>query len=88
MEWFFIILIIVIGYIISENNVDGFLNYPVGIIDCKDGDHYQNINNEILSSPRLNSYRSYYSNKDMYSLNSRILKDKNCEPNSIPTSFY
>ena len=46
------------------------------------------VNKDILSSPRLNSYRSYDSNKDMYSLNSRILKDKECRPNAIPTSFH
>ncbi len=82
----FFLLIIILVVILS--NCEGFVNYPSSINDCKHEPYYKKINEKILSSPRLNSYRSYYSNKDMYSLNSRILKDKKCRPNGIPTSFY
>ena len=82
----FFLLIIILVVILS--NCEGFVNYPSSINDCKHEPYYKKINEKILSSPRLNSYRSYYSNKDMYSLNSRILKDKKCRPNGVPTSFY
>lgn len=74
--------------VIILSNYESFVNYPESINDCKHEPFYKSINERVLSSPRLNSYRSYYSNKDMYSLNSRILKDKKCRPNGIPTSFY
>ena len=82
---FFLLIIIII---VSLSNCEGFVNYPSSINDCKHEPYYKKRNENILSSPRLNSYRSYYSNKDMYSLNSRILKDKKCRPNGIPASFY
>ncbi len=83
---FSLIIIIILSFILS--NFEGFVNYPESIIDCKEEPYYKSINSKILSSPRLNSYRTYYDNKDMYSLNSRILKDKKCRPNGIPTSFH
>ena len=83
---FSLIIIIILSFILS--NFEGFVNYPSSINDCKYEPYYKSINEKILSSPRLNSYRSYQSNKDMYSLNSRILKDKKCRPNGVPISFY
>ena len=83
---FFVIIIFLLVIILS--NYEGFVNYPSSINDCKHEPYYKKINKKILSSPRLNSYRTYYDNKDMYSLNSRILKDKKCRPNGIPTSFH
>ena len=82
------IILMIIIFLIIDNCNEGFVNYPDAINDCKEEPYYQSINEKILSSPRLNSYRSYSSNKDMYSLNSRILKDKKCTPNPIPTSFH
>lgn len=87
MELSFILLIIII-FLFLCNGYEGFVNYPDSIIDCKEEPYYESINSKILSSPRLNSHRSYFSNKDMYSLNSRILNDKKCRPNGIPSSFY
>jgi len=84
----FLTVTIILLLIIILSNYEGFVNYPSSINDCKHEPYYKKINEKILSSPRLNNYRSYYSNKDMYSLNSRILKDKKCRPNGIPTSFY
>tara|TARA_Y100000996_G_scaffold415089_1_gene408147 strand:+ start:1222 stop:1479 length:258 start_codon:yes stop_codon:yes gene_type:complete len=81
-------LIIIFFLVIILSNYEGFVNYPDAINDCKHEPYYKTINENILVSPRLNSYRSYYDNKDMYSLNSRILKDKKCRPNGIPTSFH
>ena len=83
---FFVIIIFLLVIILS--NYEGFVNYPGAINDCKHEPYYKTINENILVSPRLNSYRAYYDNKDMYSLNSRILKDKKCRPNGIPTSFH
>ena len=84
------LLLIIIFFlsVIILSNYEGFVNYPDAINDCKHEPYYKTINENILVSPRLNSYRSYYDNKDMYSLNSRILKDKKCRPNGIPTSFH
>ena len=84
------LLLIIIFFlsVIILSNYEGFVNYPGAINDCKHEPFYKLNNEKVLSSPRLNSYRSYYSNKDMYSLNSRILKDKKCRPNGVPTSFY
>jgi hypothetical protein len=83
-----LVFTIILFLVIILSNCEGFVNYPSSINDCKHDPYYEKINEKILSSPRLNSYRSYYSNKDMYSLNSRILKDKKCRPNGVPTSFY
>ena len=83
-----LVFTIILLLVIILSNCEGFVNYPSSINDCKHEPYYEKINEKILSSPRLNSYRSYYSNKDMYSLNSRILKDKKCRPNGVPTSFY
>ena len=88
MELSFILLIIIIGYVIIDKCYEGFVSYPDSIVDCKPEPDYKNINENVLKSPRLESYRSYSKNKDMYSLNSRILKDKKCDPQGIPTSFY
>ena len=79
-----------IGIIILSNYInEGFVNYPNAIHDFpKENHYYPCINENVLSSYRLESNRSYDTNKDMYSLNSRILKDKKCAPNGIPTSFF
>jgi hypothetical protein len=85
-----IIVFIVLTILILTNYInEGYVNYPSGIHDFpKENNYYGCINDKVLSSPRLNRYRSYDSNKDMYSLNSRILEDKNCAPNAVPTSFH
>ena len=88
MELSFLLLIITIGYVILDKCYEGFVTYPYSIVNCKPEPDYKNINENVLKSPRLESYRSYSKNKDMYSLNSRILKDKKCDPQGIPTSFY
>ena len=85
---FIVVLFILISFFIIGTCNEGFVNYADFITVCKDNVYYEIVNKDILSSPRLNSYRSYDSNKDMYSLNSRILKDKECRPNAIPTSFH
>ena len=85
-----ILILIVVCLLILTNYVnEGYVNYPIALHDFpKENSYYNCINDKILSGPRLNSYRSYDSNKDMYSLNSRILEDTKCSPNEVPTSFH
>jgi|TARA_B110000908_G_C10128871_1_gene391238 hypothetical protein len=88
-----IIVFIVLTLVILTNELiaekEGYVSYPNGIHDFpKENNYYNCINDKVLSSPRLNSYRSYESNKDMYSLNSRILADKKCAPNPVPINFH
>ena len=84
------LFLFLIGFIILSKYInEGYVNYPNVLHDYpKENEYYPCINGNILSSPRLESYRSYSKNKDMYSLNSRILESNDCIPNKIPTSFY
>ena len=66
-----------------------YVSYPDKICDHPEEKwYYVFVNEDILKSPRMESYNSYSKNKDMYSLNSRILKSKNCDPNKTPTTFH
>ena len=88
MVLIFILLIIIIGYIIFDKCYEGFVSYPESIVDCNSEPYYKNINENVLKSPRLESYLSYSKNKDMYSLNKSILNDNTCNPIGIPTTFF
>ena len=92
MDLIFLVIIIVIIFIIFENCHEGYQNYvsyPDKICDHPEEKwYYVFVNEDILKSPRMESYNSYSKNKDMYSLNSLILKSKNCDPNKTPTTFH
>jgi hypothetical protein len=83
-----VLLVIFLFLFLGDKVYENYVNYPTAIKDCGDDKYYAKMNKKILSSNRLNSQRPYFSNKDMYSLNSEILKDKKCEPNGMPTSFF
>lgn len=84
----FLFLILLVFIFLVDKFYEGYVNYPTEIKDCGDDKYYEKMNQKILSSHRLSSQRPYFSNKDMYGLNSEILKDKKCEPNGMPTSFF
>ena len=92
MDLIFLVIIIVIVFIIFGNCHEGYKNYvsyPDKICDHPEEKwYYVFVNEDILMSPRMESYNSYSKNKDMYSLNRRILKGKKCDPDKIPTTFH
>ena len=84
----FLFLILLVFIFLGDKLYEGYVNYPDFLHDCKDSGYYKKINDKVLTANRLPSYRSYENNKDLYSLNSSILKDKKCDPNGMPTSFF
>ena len=71
MDLIFLVIIIVIIFIIFENCHEGYQNYvsnPDKICDHPEEKwYYVFVNEDILKSPRMESYNSYSKNKDMYS---------------------
>ena len=72
-----------------SHGYQNYVSYPDKICDHPEENwYYVFVNEDILMSPRMESYNSYSKNKDMYSLNRKILKSKKCDPNQIPTTFH
>ena len=60
MELSFLLLIITIGYVILDKCYEGFVSYPIQLLTVRPEPDYKNINENVLKSPRLESYRKLF----------------------------